>query len=265
MAGLLHLGLEALDALAALVGMLGVVLGHLSLVDLHVVLLHMGLEQTGGEEPLVDPVLLTGDAAVLLLLRANPLLVPVDGDNVVAEVGLVREGGSALATVEPNLVVDSGHVVGELTLLLEAESAVSTFEGLLALVHGGHVPGQVDLPVEGETTPGMGADEGDVAVDGVHVREGGVRSECLSLQSCLRIGSTTAGRVLTSRDSGLGIFRCYSRQVRFPGKSPPYLQQNLNFFSQFLNTTRITRGGLGEGIHQKSTSSSNIDISKVIS
>ena len=30
-------------------------------------------------------------------------------------------------------------------------------------------------------------------------REGGVRSECLSLQSCLRIGSTTAGRVLTSR------------------------------------------------------------------
>ena len=30
-------------------------------------------------------------------------------------------------------------------------------------------------------------------------REGGVRSECLSLQSCLRIGSTTAGQVLTSR------------------------------------------------------------------
>ena len=60
-------------------------------------------------------------------------------------------------------------------------------------------------------------------------------------------------------NSGLGIFLCYSRQVWFPGKSPPYLQQNLKFLSQF-HDSRMTRGGLGEGIHQKSTSSSNIEI-----
>ena len=53
MAGLLLLGLEALLALGetAQVGMLGVVLGHLSLVDLHVILLHMSPEPAGTVEP----------------------------------------------------------------------------------------------------------------------------------------------------------------------------------------------------------------------
>ena len=87
----LLLGLEALLALgeAAQVGMLGVVLSLLSLVDLHVVLLHMSLEQTGAPELPVDTFLQAGDAAVLLLSGVDLLLVPVDGVNMAAEMGLL--------------------------------------------------------------------------------------------------------------------------------------------------------------------------------
>ena len=83
----LHLGLESLQTLgqAADVGVSCLVVLHLSLVDLLVVLLHVGQEQLGGEEPSVQPGLLAGAAGVLLLPGLDPLLPPVDLGEVAVE------------------------------------------------------------------------------------------------------------------------------------------------------------------------------------
>ena len=167
MEDLLLLGREGLEALGepAEVGMLGVELGLLGKVDLLVLLLNMSLELTGCEELLVDPVLLTGDAEVPLLLGPDPLLPTVDRGEVGVEVRLLGEGGGAEVAGEPDLLVDRLHVGGEVALHPEALATDSTFEGLEPLVLGRIVLGQVGFGGEGAAAPRLGADEGDAKVD----------------------------------------------------------------------------------------------------
>ena len=133
--------------------------------DLRVLLLHVVLQLAGVEEPLVDPVLLTGDAEVPLLLGPDPLLPTVDRGEVGVEVRLLGEGGGAEAAGEPDLLVDRLHVGGEVALHPEALATDSTFEGLEPLVLGRIVLGQVGFGGEGAAAPRLGADEGDAKVD----------------------------------------------------------------------------------------------------
>ena len=163
----LHLGLESLIALgqAADVGVSCLVVLHLSLVDLLVVLLDVGQEPAGAEEPPVLASLLAGAAGVLLLLRPDPDLPPVDRGEMVVEVVLPGEGGGTLRAVQPNLLVHGLHVAGEVVLVSESQPAGTTLKALPPLVNGGHVPGQDKLPIEGQAAARLGADKGRAAVD----------------------------------------------------------------------------------------------------
>lgn len=103
---------------------------------------------------------------MVLLLGLDQLLPSVDSGEVALEVGLHGEGVGTLRTAVTNLLVNRFFMTGELALLPEAESTVPTLEGLLPLVDGGHVPGQIALLGEGETTAGVRTAEADVSVDG---------------------------------------------------------------------------------------------------